>query len=128
MRDRAHNGSPSTRGVKSLRAIVRSIFDKYATVFLLVVLIIAFSLASDRFFTVQNLTNLLVVQAVISCVTFAAIIPLVAGEFDLSLGNMGFLAMVGAVLGAAGYGAIVVVAAMLAAEVVRGGQRSTRQI
>ena len=53
--------------------------------------------------------------------TFAAIIPLIAGEFDLSLGNMiGFLAMVGAVLGAAGYGAAVVVLAMIVASVICG--------
>ena len=76
---------------------------------------------ATRFLTTQNLTNLLVVQAVISCVTFAAIVPLIAGEFDLSLGNMiGFLAMVGAVLGAAGYGAAVVVSAMIVAGVICG--------
>ena len=52
----------------------------------------------------------------ISCVSFAAIVPLIAGEFDLSLGNMiGFLAMVGAILGQAGYGAGIVFLAMVLA-------------
>ncbi len=70
---------------------------------LLFVLVIAFSFLSGQFLTVENWQNLLIVQAVVSCVTFAAIIPLVAGEFDLSLGNMiGLLTMLGAFLGQAG--------------------------
>lgn len=97
------------------------VLEKYATLALLVLLVIGFSLATDRFLTTQNLKNLLVVQAVISCVAFAAIIPLIAGEFDLSLGNMiGFLAMLGAILGEAGYGAEVVIPAMIVAGIVIG--------
>jgi ribose transport system permease protein len=104
-----------------VRAFISAIFEKYATLFLLVILIVGFSFATNRFLTTENLTNLLVVQAVISCVAFAAIIPLIAGEFDLSLGNMiGFLAMLGAVLGAAGYGAVVVVSTMIVASVICG--------
>jgi ribose transport system permease protein len=104
-----------------VNAFISAIFEKYATLFLLVILIVGFSFATNRFFTTENLTNLLVVQAVISCVAFAAIIPLIAGEFDLSLGNMiGFLAMLGAVLGAAGYGAVVVVSTLLVASVICG--------
>jgi ribose transport system permease protein len=103
------------------KTFVSAVFEKYATLFLLIILVIGFSLATDRFLTTENLTNLLVVQAVISCVAFAAIIPLIAGEFDLSLGNMiGFLAMLGAVLGAAGYGPFVVVTTMIVASVVCG--------
>ena len=109
-----HSASP-------LKSFVATVFEKYATLFLLVILIIGFSFATDRFLTTQNLTNLLVVQAVISCVAFAAIVPLIAGEFDLSLGNMiGFLAMLGAVLGQAGYGAGIVIPAMIMAGVVCG--------
>ena len=73
---------------KVFRVIASVVFEKFATLFLLMILIIRFSIATNRFLTAQNLTNLLVVQAVISCVTFAAIVPLIAGEFDLSLGNM----------------------------------------
>jgi ribose transport system permease protein len=103
------------------RLLVGVVFEKYATLLLLVVLVIGFTLATDRFLTAQNLTNLLVVQAVIACVTFAAVIPLIAGEFDLSLGNMiGFLAMAGAILGQAGYGAEVVVPVMILAGVACG--------
>lgn len=121
MTQSAHERTPRARGLVSLKAATTIVFDRYATLFLLILLIAAFTFASDRFLTVQNLTNLLVVQAVISCVSFAAIIPLVAGEFDLSLGNMiGFVAMVGAVLGAAGYGAIVVATTMLVAGAISG--------
>jgi len=65
-----------------VKAFTSAIFEKYATLFLLVILIVGFSFATNRFLTTENLTNLLVVQAVISCVAFAAIIPLIAGEFD----------------------------------------------
>ena len=117
----ARDSSPAAPDRKALKGLAAVIFEKYATLLLLVVLVVGFSFASNRFLTTQNLTNLLVVQAVISCVTFAAIIPLIAGEFDLSLGNMiGFLAMVGAILGAAGYGAAVVVSAMIVAGVICG--------
>ena len=103
------------------RSFATIVLERYATLFLLIVLLVGFSLATDRFFTTQNLTNLLVVQAVISCVTFAAIVPLIVGEFDLSLGNMiGFLAMLGAILGQAGYGAEVVIPAMIVAGVIAG--------
>jgi ribose transport system permease protein len=113
-------GAPAAKPVAS-RSFIRVVFEKYATLLLLVLLAIGFNFATDRFLTTQNLTNLLVVQAVISCVAFAAIIPLIAGEFDLSLGNMiGFLAMLGAVLGQAGYGAGVVVPAMILAGIVAG--------
>jgi ribose transport system permease protein len=112
------NGRAASAGLKSFVAVV---LERYATLLLLLILVIAFTLATPRFLTTANLTNLLVVQAVISCVAFAAILPLIAGEFDLSLGNMiGFLAMLGAILGQAGYDAGVVIPVMLVAGVVVG--------
>lgn len=109
------------RSAFRLRSFLAVVFEKYATLLLLIILLIGFSFATDRFLTAQNLTNLLVVQSVISCVAFAAIMPLVAGEFDLSLGNMiGFLAMVGAILGQAGYGAEVVIPAVIVSGIVAG--------
>jgi len=104
-----------------VRQFLVLILEKYATLLLLVLLGIGFSVATNRFLTLDNLTNLLVVQAVIACVAFAAIIPLIAGEFDLSLGNMiGFITMLGAVLGDAGHDAAVVIPTMLAAGVIIG--------
>jgi len=116
----AHAAKPEHRAW-AFGTFVGTILEKYATLLLLVLLVAGFSLTTDRFLTVQNLRNLLVVQAVISCVAFAAIMPLIAGEFDLSLGNMiGFLAMLGAILGQAGHGAEVVVPSMIAAGLVCG--------
>jgi ribose transport system permease protein len=90
------------------------LFSRYATVVLLFLLILVFSLISSRFLSIRNWQNLLVVQAVVCCTAFGAIMPLVVGEFDLSIGNMlGFLTMLGAFLGGQGYGAGVVIPAML---------------
>ena len=90
------------------------ILTRYATALLLLVFVIVFSLLSSQFLTSANWQNLLVVQAVVSCVAFAAILSLVVGEFDLSLGNMiGFLTMLGAFLGGQGYDARVVIPVML---------------
>jgi ribose transport system permease protein len=111
-------GSPSASWPKAFAGVV---LERYATLLLLVILAIVFSCLTDRFMTTANIKNLLVVQAVISCVAFASIIPLIAGEFDLSLGNMmGFIAMVGAVLGQAGFGALVVIPAMILVGIVTG--------
>ena len=84
-------------------------------------LIVVFSLLSKQFLTAQNWQNILVVQSVVMCMAFAATMPLVVGEFDLSLGNLiGFLAMAGAFLGGAGFGPWVILPAMLLLGVVVG--------
>jgi ribose transport system permease protein len=102
------------------RAIVH-LFSRYATVVLLFVLILIFSVISSRFLSIRNWQNLLVVQAVVCCTAFGAIMPLVVGEFDLSIGNMlGFLTMVGAFLGGQGYDARVVIPVMLLGGIVVG--------
>jgi ribose transport system permease protein len=90
------------------------IFTHYGTAVLLLFLVVVFSILSTHFLTAANWQNLLIVQAVVSCIAFAALFPLVAGEFDLSLGTLlGFLTMVGAYLGGAGYDAWVVIPAMV---------------
>jgi len=105
----------------AVRRLLGVVFARYGSLVLLVLMIVAFSLKSDQFLTVANFQNVLVVQSVVSCMAFAAIIPLIIGEFDLSLGYLiGFLSMVGAFLGGAGYGAPVVIPAMLAGGVLVG--------
>lgn len=90
------------------------ILTRYATALLLVLFVVVFSLLSSQFLTSTNWQNLLVVQAVVSCTAFAAILSLVVGEFDLSLGNLiGFLTMLGAFLGGQGYDGRIVIPAML---------------
>jgi ribose transport system permease protein len=103
------------------RSVWAVVFGRYASLVLLTLMIVAFSLKSEQFLTVRNFQNVLVVQSVVSCMAFAAVIPLIVGEFDLSLGYLiGFLAMVGASLAGAGHGAEVVVPAMLVAGVLVG--------
>ncbi|WP_337182370.1 ABC transporter permease [Shinella sp.] len=100
----------------SLAAFGKAFLTRYATVLLLVVLIIVFASLSNQFVTARNLQNILVVQTVVSCVAFAALFPLIVGEFDLSLGYLiGFVVMLGAYLGGAGFDASVVIPAMIVA-------------
>jgi ribose transport system permease protein len=106
----------SARGARlSPKALGSALVNRYATVLLLGVLIIVFGVATDKFLTTQNWQNLLVTHAVVACVALAAILPLVAGEFDLSLGYLvGVLAMLGAYLAKHGGDASIVILAMLA--------------
>lgn len=101
--------------------LLAAIFSRFATVVVLLVLVVGFSLLSDQFLTQRNWQNLLVVQSVVSCVSFAALVPLTVGEFDLSLGNMiGFLTMVGAYMGGQGFGAPAIMSVMLLGGVIVG--------
>lgn len=87
---------------------------KWPTLVLLIVFIIAFTIASPQFLTTANISSVLSTQAVVTVVTLAAILPLVVGEFDLSLGYMlGFTAVVGAQFSGQGWGTLGVVVAML---------------
>jgi ribose transport system permease protein len=100
--------APARRGVLTV------LLTRYATVLILLALMVAFSFFSRQFLTSLNLKNLLVVQVTVCCMAFAAILPLIVGEFDLSLGySLGFLMMLGALLGGQGFGAGVVIPAML---------------
>ena len=104
-----------------MRRFVDVVLVRYASVALLLALIIVFSILSPQFLTNRNWQNLLVVQSVVTCMCFAATMPLIVGEFDLSLGSMiGFLAMFGAFLGEAGFTATVVIPGMLIAGVLVG--------
>src|SRR6202050_3107149 len=103
------------------RRFVDVVLVRYASVALLLALIIAFSILSPQFLTNRNWQNLLVVQSVVTCMCFAATMPLIVGEFDLSLGSMiGFLAMLGAYLGGAGFTAGIVIPGILVAGVPGG--------
>jgi ribose transport system permease protein len=103
------------------RRFIDTVFARFASLALLLLLIVAFSILSPQFLTNRNWQNLLVVQSVVTCVCFAATMPLIVGEFDLSLGSMiGFLAMLGAYLGGEGLTAETVIPAMLIAGVLVG--------
>lgn len=71
----------------------------FETVVLLVGLAVIFNFTSDGFLTSQNLQNVAVVQAVTATMTLAVLMPLIIGEFDLSVGYLlGFLVMAEAVV------------------------------
>lgn len=86
----------------------------YGTVLILLLLIVVFSLSTNAFFTLRNVQNVLIVQAITGLMTFGVMFPLIVGEFDLSVGYMiGFLAVLGAFLAGSGYGALVVIPVMI---------------
>ena len=109
------------RQSSAAQQFVNVVFTRYASMLLLLILIVVFSLASPQFLTNRNWQNLLVVQSVVTCMCLAATMPLVVGEFDLSLGSMiGFLAMLGAWLGGQKFTAETVIPIMLIAGVLVG--------
>jgi ribose transport system permease protein len=83
---------------RSLSQTLLSWAERYALVGGLVALIVLFSVlpaTSDTFLTTVNIRNVLATQAVISIAAVAVLIPLICGEFDIS---------VGAVLGMGAFG------------------------
>lgn len=116
------SGPPSDSGSRRLGRgaglagrVIDIIFGRYATLVLLAVLVVIFSLTTNKFMTSQNWENLLVTQAVTACMALGVILPLAAGEFDLSIGYLvGVLAMLGAFLAGKGGGFGEVLIAMLA--------------
>jgi ribose transport system permease protein len=92
------------------------ILRNYALVGLLIALIILFSILSPHFLTARNWTSLFSTQVVDASVALAILLPLIAGEFDLSVGYvLGFLAVLGAYLGGHGGSLPLVLLAMIAA-------------
>jgi ribose transport system permease protein len=91
-------GAPRPRrGSSSTAATVFGWAERYALVAMLAIIIIVFALlpaSSGTFLTSANLRNLVANQAVVLIAALAALIPIVAGEFDIS---------VGALLGAVAY-------------------------
>lgn len=95
--------------------------QKYATVGLLIALMFIFTAASSKFLTQTNIVSLLITVTVSACVSFAAIFPLVVGEFDLSLGYMvGMLIVSGAYVGEHHFGPVWTILIMLAGGAVVG--------
>jgi ribose/xylose/arabinose/galactoside ABC-type transport system permease subunit len=103
--------------VKRLAFMSRS----WASVILLLAMIVFFSLATDSFLTLRNVQNLLIQQAIGAMMTFAVMFPLIINEFDLSVGNMiGFIVVLGAFLSGQGQPAGTVIPTMLVVAVLIG--------
>jgi ribose transport system permease protein len=104
----------NNRNRTTLTGAGKYIVSHFGTVLLLLVLIALFTLLTPNFFTGQNWTNILVVQVVVGSVTFGALLPLITGEFDLSMGySLGFISMLGAYLAGHGAGAGTVIPVMV---------------
>jgi ribose transport system permease protein len=102
------------KGPRDSRHPAASAVRNYGSVILLVLLVVFFSLTAPSFLTLRNLQNVLIVQTVTALMTLGVMFPLIVGEFDLSVGYMvGFLAVLGAFLAGHGYGAAVVIPAMI---------------
>lgn len=81
------------------RARLVELAEKYGLLALLIVLIGLFALASPLFFTPENFTVILGARAGLVILALAAIPPLIAGRFDLSIGaTMGVASIVAASL------------------------------
>ena len=81
----------------------KNLFTRYGLLLIVAVLFIVFSLSNSAFPTAQNISAFLVGRVAVGFFAIAALVPLVAGEFDISLGYMlGFCTMLGAKVGSMG--------------------------
>jgi len=91
-----------------------SFFTRYGVLLITICIAIAFSLSSKVFLNLQNINMLLVGQVIVGFFAFAALAPLAAGEFDISLGNlMGFVIMFGATVARAKASPLAVLLSMI---------------
>jgi ribose transport system permease protein len=104
-----------------MRSRLASIARDYALVGFIAVMVLIFWLLSPEFMTAQNWSNVLSSQVVDACVALAVILPLIAGEYDLSVGYLiGFIIMLGAYLGGHHSSLVIILIAMLACGIVVG--------
>ena len=68
------------------RHVNLSFLRKYAVVFVLLLLILLFSLVSDSFFTLRNLTNIVTQNTYFIIVAIGLSFVLISGGIDLSVG------------------------------------------
>lgn len=100
----------------SHRPSPRALMKNYGIVVFLVLMIAVFSLLlPDTFATAGNARQILADQAVPGILALAVVLPLTAGEFDLSVGaNLGICTITGIVLAGTGLPLLVVLAATVA--------------
>ena len=97
-----------------MKTLKKDFFTKYGVLSISILLFIFFSLASDVFLTWKNMGVIAVGQVIVGFFAMAALLPLIAGEFDISLGYMiGFTIMFGAMVARTGASAAVVMLSML---------------
>ena len=67
---------------------------RYGTIVALLVLVVVFSLASDKFLTSRNVITIMRQSAVLMVISAGITIAVAAGEFDLSLGQVASMSMI----------------------------------
>ncbi|QSR24890.1 ABC transporter permease [Nocardioides aromaticivorans] len=90
----AHDRAPETR---RRRSSITKIVEAYALVGLLIVAVAFFSLwpeTSDTFLSTANIQILVANQSVLGIIAMAALIPLIANEWDLSIGAIAGVASI----------------------------------
>jgi ribose transport system permease protein len=76
---------------RALSPAVLSVLERYGLVWMLLALVVFFAVwpdTSSTFLSTANLRNLVAGQAVIAIAALATLIPLVAGQFDVSIGSV----------------------------------------
>lgn len=100
----------------SLRKPAQELFrlKEFGAVAGLLIVLLAFSILSDRFFTYGNMVNIFTVTSELGVMAVGVCFLMISGEFDLSVGSVFAIApMVGALLAVEGYPLIVGVLAGL---------------
>jgi ribose transport system permease protein len=78
-------GVPKRRPVPVV--VLQKVFESYSLVVVFIGLVAIFSLAKpDTFFTAENARAIGSTQAVVAILALAAMVPLISGQFDLSVG------------------------------------------
>ncbi len=84
-----HATEPGRNGAKGLRAWLLRVFLRVGVLpFLLVAAVTVFSVLSDQFLTVQNLTNLIRQSVYLILVSLGQMLALATGGLDLSVGTV----------------------------------------
>ena len=98
-----------------------SLFSRYGILSIIVLFVICFSLASPAFMTARNWSSLIVGQVAVACIALGAICPMIAGEFDFSVGyTIGLLAIIGANTAQHTDSAVLVIASVLLSGILIG--------
>lgn len=114
----ASASSPAAAAPRVLR-LPDSFFERYAVVFVLVALVVVFSiLKPDTFFTLGNLRAVLTTQAALLIMAVTLTVSLATNEFDLSIGGVASLSAVMVAKVGAAHGAVAGFLAALAVCVV----------
>lgn len=112
----AQHGTEPARATRAVpRQRVFAFLERYMLALLLLIIVAAFSLAvPDLYPTATNLRTVLGNQSVLAVAALAALVPLVAGQFDLSIGAIVGLASIATGAALSDYGLSIPIAVLVA--------------